>query len=537
MNNPFDYTPDPRCLEAYADLLRCMERWRRDDDHASFFADIDKGKMLGVLVAEDAGGAIITLNAFSGQAGGRFDWPGFVGPVFDYLDEKGYFKTEERKISALNAEIYVIERDEIPVLRSSRDALMREHEAALTELRAAYSAAKQERDIRRAQGIVMPDEEAAMLRESQFQKAEIHRLKVRQREEIRPLVAATELAESRLLELKRRRQRMSEGLQRWLFDSFELLNAEGEKKSLTDIFGLRYRRGMLPSPVPPSGAGECCAPKLLQAAYRRGLRPLSIAEFWYGPSPGGEVRHHGAHYPACNGKCRPILEWMLRGLDVDKEEKPAAQSEIKVIYEDARFCVVEKPAGILSVPGRSGEPSVADLLRKRYGHGCELLPAHRLDRDTSGLLVVAFDMPAFTEIQREFAGRRVIKRYEALLDGVVSGRKRPWAGVISLPLSPDINDRPRQLVDMENGKEAVTRYEVIEEKDGMTRISFYPLTGRTHQLRVHSASVLGLGIPIIGDPLYGDKARATRMCLHAAHIEFHFPAGGCLYSFDSVPGF
>ena len=295
--------------------------------------------------------------------------------------------------------------------------------------------------------------------------------------------------------------------------------------------------------IPPSGAGECCGPKLLQAAYRRGWRPISIAEYWYGKPKGGEVRVHGAHYPACRGKCLPVLSWMLQGFDVEptleRGDSALSTPDPVIIYENRWFCVVDKPSGMLSVPGKGAALSVQQWLQDRYGPERFVRMAHRLDQDTSGLLIAALGEEPLKILQALFATRKISKTYVAELEGDYESLGLPVRGRIELPLGPDLLDRPRQRVDYETGKPAVTEYEFKEVADGHSRVEFRPLTGRTHQLRVHAASVSGLGMPIVGDRLYssvpgGAPADDTgRLRLHARDLEFTFPTDGRLYRFET----
>jgi tRNA pseudouridine32 synthase/23S rRNA pseudouridine746 synthase len=300
-----------------------------------------------------------------------------------------------------------------------------------------------------------------------------------------------------------------------------MLNARGESKDLVDIWRDYHTSPKLQQrfPLPPGGSGDCCAPKLLQCAYQHHWQPVAMAEFWMGESPRGEIRHDGHYYPACRGKCLPILTFMLQGLEVEKEGSASASAaDVQVVYEDAAVLVVDKPSGMLSVPGRIDAPSVQQLLAARYG---EVFMPHRLDMDTSGLLVVARNVDAYKQLQSQFYARTIYKRYMALLDGYLPVGRR---GTISLPMRPDPLDRPRQVVDYVHGKQAVTDYEVLSNDAGRTLVSLIPHTGRTHQLRVHCAHPDGLGLPIVGDPLYGRKAR--RLCLHAAELAFTHPVTG-----------
>ena len=315
--------------------------------------------------------------------------------------------------------------------------------------------------------------------------------------------------------LKQERKAMSEALQERIFRLFVVRNARGESLDLIEVFNRYY--GEDAGVMPPAGAGECCGPRLLQCAYLNALTPLCMAEFWYGNSPVGEVRHHGQFYPACSSKCKPILTFMLQGLDVEPNPlETASSAPIKVLYEDDWLMAVDKPAGMLSAPGKLDVESLPQLLmRERPGE--QLHVVHRLDMATSGVLLLAKSMEMCTTLQRMFAARQVSKCYVAWLQGNVASD----AGTIGLPLRPDFDHRPFQVVDEAQGKEAITRYEVVERRDGLTLVRFYPLTGRTHQLRVHAAHRCGLNAPIVGDPLYGTPG--ARLMLHAQSLTFTHP--------------
>lgn len=311
-------------------------------------------------------------------------------------------------------------------------------------------------------------------------------------------------------------KQMSQELQLWLFHQYQLLNARGETKDLVDIWQSYYSREKLRRkfPLPPGGTGDCCAPKLLQYAYQHGLKPVCMAEFWWGAPTKEEVRQHLNFYPACRGKCKPILTWMLQGLDVDPNPETLGlqRMEIPTVYEDDALLVVDKPSGMLSVPGRIEDYSVETVMHERYS---DSIVAHRLDMGTSGLLIVAKNGDAYRILQQQFIRHEVRKKYIALLEHPGHG-----TGVISLPLRPDPMNRPRQVVDMAHGKRAVTRYEFIGDR----LVALWPETGRTHQLRIHCAHPDGLSNPIVGDELYG--TRGQRLCLHAAEIWFRHPVSG-----------
>ena len=350
----------------------------------------------------------------------------------------------------------------------------------------------------------------------------------------------------------------SDRLQRWLFSQFSLVNAHGERKNLLDIFRDYYlknsparskaahaivatpaeratKESFAPSLFPPSGAGECCEPKLLQYAFLHGFKPISMAMFWWGPSPKTEIRQHGYYYPACNGKCKPILEWMLKGIDIENKGHNEAENEtettlstdVKILYEDDYLAVVAKPSGLLSVPGKGCQPSVYSILKKRWEGKSDVFMVHRLDMATSGFLVVARNAEVHKTLQTQFIERTVKKKYVALLPLSILDKQLPASGRIELSLSPDPNDRPRQRVDTANGKPAITEYRIIgkttygKKDTEAVKIELYPLTGRTHQLRIHCAHPDGLGTPIIGDSLYGQ--RSERLWLHAEYLEFTHP--------------
>ena len=312
---------------------------------------------------------------------------------------------------------------------------------------------------------------------------------------------------------------MSQDLQLWLFHQYQLLNARGEVKDLVDIWQSYYSRPKLRQkfPLPPGGTGDCCAPKLLQYAYQQGLKPVCMAEFWWGATTKEEIRQHLNYYPACRGKCKPILTWMLEGLEVVPNPELAgfAHLELKTVYEDEAIVVVDKPSGMLSTPGRIEDYSVETVMRQRYP---DAVIVHRLDMGTSGLLIVAKTLEAYHPLQEQFIKHQIKKKYVAKLEG--RGKKEEVRGTVSLPLRPDPMNRPRQMVDMEHGKRAVTDYEFLSDN----LVALYPQTGRTHQLRIHCAHPDGLGRPIVGDELYGTKGE--RLMLHAAEIWFRHPVTG-----------
>ena len=516
---PFCYTPHPLCVAAAKEVqayLGLQEAWKEE---------LAQDKMFGVLVVRTQEGETGYLAAFSGILAGSNVHPFFVPPVYDLLQPQGFFKIEEEQISQINTRIGLLEEDEEYKRQMQQLAALRQTaQETLEEAKRQMKRAKEKREERRREAALpngapmAPEEESALIRESQFQKAEYKRMERAWKERITPLQQTISDYEAGIQALKSERKQRSAALQQKLFEQFKMLNYRGEVKTLCDIFEQTVHK------TPPAGAGECAAPKLLQQAYLHGWKPVAMAEFWWGESPKTEIRHHGHYYPACKGKCEPILGHMLQGLEVDEnpilKELQSGKKTLDIIYEDEWLAVVNKPAGMLSVPGKEDVVSVYSMMRERYPDADGPLIVHRLDMSTSGLLVVAKTKQVHQNLQAQFKNRSIGKRYIALLQGSVSQD----AGTVELPLCPNPLDRPRQMVHTGYGKPAVTDFEVLERKDNRTRIAFYPCTGRTHQLRVHAAHPLGLHCPIIGDELYGRKAE--RLYLHAEMLEFTHPVTG-----------
>ena len=508
---PFHYTPHPLCVMAAGEVqayINKQTRWKEE---------LDKGKMFGVLIVRTSSGQTGYLAAFSGNLCGSNSHSFFVPPVYDLLKPDGFFKIEEEQISAINHQIGQLQNcDRYLELQQKMERETVSSQQALSEARKVLKAAKEKREQRRLHR-PNENEQAAMIRESQYQKAEFKRLERYWKEQISEIKTEMESFSSRIEALKAERRNRSAALQQKLFQQFNFLNAKGEAKNLCAIFEETVQK------TPPAGAGECAAPKLLQYAYLSGLSPIAMAEFWWGESPKTEIRHHGYYYPSCRGKCEPILRHMLQGLDVEpapSERYSLSQNMPEILFEDQWLLVLHKPEGVLSVPGKSEEQSIYSLLRARYPEATGPLVVHRLDMATSGLLLAAKTQEVHRHLQAQFENRSIKKRYIALLDGILPEEE----GVIDLPICPDYLDRPRQMVNEELGKTAITRYRVMDRKNGQTRIAFFPLTGRTHQLRVHAAHPLGLNCPIVGDELYGRKAE--RLYLHAEYLEFIHPVSG-----------
>lgn len=508
---PFHYTPHPLCVMAAGEVqayINKQTRWKEE---------LDKGKMFGVLIVRTSNGQTGYLAAFSGNLCGSNSHSFFVPPVYDLLKPDGFFKIEEEQISAINHQIGQLQNcDRYLELQQKMERETASSQQALSEARKVLKAAKEKREQRRLHR-PNENEQAAMIRESQYQKAEFKRLERYWKEQISEIKTELESFSSQIEALKAERRNRSAALQQKLFQQFNFLNAKGETKNLCAIFEETVQK------TPPAGAGECAAPKLLQYAYLSGLSPIAMAEFWWGESPKTEIRHHGYYYPSCRGKCEPILRHMLQGLNVEpapSERYSLSQNMPEILFEDQWLLVLHKPEGVLSVPGKSEEQSIYSLLRARYPEATGPLVVHRLDMATSGLLLAAKTQEVHRHLQAQFENRSIKKRYIALLDGILPEEE----GVIDLPICPDYLDRPRQIVNEELGKTAITRYRVMDRKNGQTRIAFFPLTGRTHQLRVHAAHPLGLNCPIVGDELYGRKAE--RLYLHAEYLEFIHPVSG-----------
>lgn len=534
MNNPLDYEPHPLCIQACREVQEMLAR--RED----WQEEIARGKMFGVLIVENVKTDTDVpkwgyLAAYSGQIGGRSDWEDFVPAVFDYLQPDGYFKTHEAEISRINQSISHLEKDErMKEARTLIRQLQEERKLTIAAYQEKMKEAKAKRDSRREAGNLSEAEEAEMTRESQFMKAELRRLK-KSLSEKTALETEFEDYQENILRLKQLRKQLSDALQQWLFSQFRMLNQEGESKDLLEIFrdealkeypqaAIATSRIAALKMVPPAGSGECCEPKLLQYAYQHGYKPLQMAMFWWGESPKEEIRHHLQFYPACNGKCKPILHWMLPASTFEPEAiNLSIYDKVETLYEDREIAVIHKPEGLLSVPGKdAAQPSVYALMRRKYPEATGPLIVHRLDMATSGVLLIAKTEFAYHRLQKAFLNHQIQKKYVA----IISGKDISEKGIISLPLLPDYLNRPRQIVNHEQGKEAITEYEILERIDGShLRIALYPKTGRTHQLRVHCAHQEGLNAPILGDPLYGNE-KAARLHLHAEEITFDHPLTG-----------
>ncbi|MGM9804684.1 MAG: pseudouridine synthase [Muribaculaceae bacterium] len=509
---PFCYTPHKLCIEAAQMVTKYLA------SRADLLPELNQGKMLGVMVVQDACGKVGFLAAFSGNLAHSNHHSYFVPPVYDLLNPEGEFCLGEQQITAINHRIAALEADaHLAMLRQQYTAQRNAIEARLEQFAQQVKAEKSQRDALRAQGNLTAEQQQQMISRSQYLKAELRRRRQAANDEIAALPQAAEIEqiEQQISELKQQRRISSNHLQRRLFQLFVVSNARGESSDLLHIFKPTTQG------VPPAGAGECAAPKLMQYALTHNLTPRCMAEFWWGASPVAEVRHHGNFYPACRSKCLPILSYMMQGMQVDPNPHQQPNDlKIKEIYDDEWLTVIVKPSGLASVPGNLQADSVLNQYSELHPEASGPIIVHRLDRDTSGLMILAKNKEVHKQLQEAFARRQITKTYEALLQGNVPQSQ----GTITLPLSPNINDRPRQMVDHEHGKNAVTSYRVMAVDNGITRIEFSPHTGRTHQLRVHAAHQQGLNAPIVGDPLYGlQHTLNNRLCLHAKSLQFTHP--------------
>ncbi|WP_413512099.1 pseudouridine synthase [Myroides odoratus] len=520
---PFYYEPHP------LSILACEELQHELENHvllkplfdATDLKCLPAGKMFGVLLVEDQKGHLGYLRGFSGKLGSHSQVEGFVPPVFDLWNKDSFFIKEEAVLNGINAQIELLQQDE--GYQGSKALLQQQ----LTKEKQAISQKKADLKLLKKERKKARDEKETQLSSLDFEvfNADLIKQSLRDKHELRVLLAyweeqidATQQVirtfEQSIATLKEERKQKSNALQQKLFQQYRFLNNNKEEQDLLAIFEKTALQ------QPPAAAGDCAAPKLLQYAYLNGLKPIAMAEFWWGESPKSEIRKHKHYYPACRGKCEPILGHMLQGLDVDDNPlllNPQLLRPIEIVFEDEDMAIVNKPEEFLSVPGIYIQDSIYERMKIRYPKATGPIIVHRLDMATSGLLVIAKTKEAHKALQSQFIKKTVTKRYVALLDGIIQEDE----GTIDLPLRVDLEDRPRQMVCFEHGKPAKTKWEVIERKEGKTKVYFYPITGRTHQLRMHASHPKGLNTPIVGDDLYGTKN--TRLFLHAEQIAFKHP--------------
>jgi tRNA pseudouridine32 synthase/23S rRNA pseudouridine746 synthase len=530
---PFHYSPHALSVMAAQDVQAYLENQGNLEHDFGFSgkqSNYTCGKMFGVLVAKNSLGKLGYLAAYSGKLAGHNKHKRFVPPIFDALNEHGFFRKGEKQLNSLNAAIKQLEEQSDYLLikekyRNFKSEIETQHRAKKTELKRlkkirTQKRAEAEQNTSASSFEVLKNQ---LIKESLDQQYDVKRWVKAQRTQANKLYAELSTFELEITALKDKRRKKSADLQQQLFDQYTFLNAKGEHKDLQSIFEKAKLN------LPPGGAGDCAAPKLLQYAYLNNYKPIAMAEFWWGKSPDKEVRKHQQFYPACKSKCRPILGHMLQGLNVETNPLSVKQTEqlAEFIFEDDWIAIVSKPAEMLSIPGKDVASSVLTQMQEKYGTDVGPLLVHRLDMSTSGLLVIAKTKAAHKNIQEQFAKRKISKRYIALLDGVLKDEE----GKIDLPLRVDLDNRPQQVVCYEYGKPAQTRWKRLSVKQGRTLVAFFPITGRTHQLRVHAAHSKGLNTPIVGDDLYGTKEQ--RLHLHAASISFSHPHTGKKVSFST----
>ena len=534
---PFYYSPHPLSLVACRELQDYLKN-QTDFSHNFGFDENDRslqiGKMFGVLVVKNLAGELGYLAAFSGKLADENHHKRFVPPVFDLLENGNFFRVGEVEVNNITLQIQALENDVNYLrLKANLEVAKANLDAEIAAKKHALKVSKKVRDEKRSsakstlneaeQLLLIEELKTESIREQLAAKDFIREISLNYAE----LEFEFQKLEQVILQLKEERALKSSSLQKEIFEKYTFLNQALKEKSLLDIFSATVFQ------TPPAGAGECAAPKLLQYAFLHQLQPICMAEFWWGKSPNSEVRLHEQYYPACRGKCEPILAHMLEGISLEKNPmlEQANVKTIPVIYEDDFLLLVNKPPDFLSVPGKELKDSVYERIRLQYPTASGPLLVHRLDMSTSGLLLIAKSEEIYKHLQSQFIRRVVKKSYIALLDGIVNEEE----GAISLPLRVDLEDRPKQLVCYEHGKNAFTKYKVLAYENGKTRIQFFPITGRTHQLRVHAAHQLGLNCPIVGDDLYGTKGE--RLCLHAQWIQFKHPITKELVEFSCEAAF
>ena len=534
---PFYYEPHLLAKIATKEVQSYLEN-QTDFEH-NFGLDINNnalavGKMFGVLVVKNKQDKIGYLTAFSGKLADKSLPEKFVPPVFNMRTSGSFYIKGELEIDEMNTQLGVLKKDkkylELKKIIAENTAII---QTDLSFQRNRMKRAKSDRKSQKKRAItLLNDLEFEELTKKLTQESYNNQFFIKELQEyyqakIEKINLEFKVFEDKIIALKRERKEKSNYLQQTLFSKYAFLNQQKELKSLLTIFNN-------PAIKPPAGSGECAAPKLLQYAFANNLTPITMAEFWWGSAPNAAVRHHKNYYPACQGRCKPILTHMLAHTEMDANlllENLSEKQDLEIIYEDDALIVVHKPTEFLSVPGKDIKDSVYSRIKERYPSATGPLIVHRLDMSTSGVLLLTKTKEANKALQSQFINRTIKKRYMALLDGNLSKN----SGKITLPLRVDLDDRPKQLVDFTYGKPAETDWKIINKENGKTRVHFYPITGRTHQLRMHAAHKNGLNTPIVGDDLYGKKEK--RLHLHAEFIEFLHPTTLKKMSFTVAPKF
>ncbi|MDC1105567.1 RluA family pseudouridine synthase [Prolixibacteraceae bacterium] len=528
---PFQYTPHPLVYKASGEVIKHLKRVFTDPK----FAQKVNQKMYGILIVSDSKGHIGYLIAISGINPDISDQLRIVPSIVSLETKDGFFREEEKYITRLNHLISEIENNSFYKSKTDEyDKVTEQNTIFLREAKIAKQIAKQKRDALRASYSQMQYEEQIAIDkllnyESQQVKKEYKVEKNARKAHEESLYVDINKYNTLLNDLKSIRKKMSQTLQRRIFKQYDLFNGLGNKIDLVDLF--QQSKGV----NPPAGAGDCAAPKLLQFAYQNNLKPVFMGEFWWDPENQDELKKHMHFYPSCKNKCQPILTYMLQGIEVEPNPITITANkhyELEMLYEDEYIMAVNKPSGLLSVPGKEIQNSVYQVIHDKHPEFEGPLLVHRLDMSTSGILIVTKDLETYKRIQKQFLQKKIHKKYIALVKGNIPSDH----GVISLPLRVDLDNRPLQMICEKYGKEAITNWEKISSSDGVTKLSLYPITGRTHQLRVHCAHSKGLNSPIIGDDLYG-KANKTRLCLHAEQITFEHPYTQNIITISCIPPF
>jgi tRNA pseudouridine32 synthase/23S rRNA pseudouridine746 synthase len=517
---PFSYEPHP-LTELAANELQEILRCAKIRNEIS-------GKMYGVLVVRNQKGELGYLCSFSGQ-----DYEGeppvnFVPPIYNRLEVEGFYKKGEKELDTINKEIESLE--EAPNFKRLMEELKDQSKKSNLELKSEQEKKQKSKAIRkekREEGMVelSPNTfdklDEKLRKESRNEDYDYKKLHKAWKKKIASIQSKVAVYESQIQKLKKERKQKSTQLQKQIFDQYQFLNTRGKRKGLEEIFE--------PIGYPPSGAGDCALPKLLQYAFANHYEPLAMGEFWWGKAPKSELRKEGRFYPACSGKCKPILGHMLKGLKLEDDpllQYTAEDKVIEILYEDEQIAVIVKPAGLLSIPSKEIKDSVLTRMQKKYPKASGPLLAHRLDKLTSGIMLISKDLESHKFLQKQFMDKTIQKRYFAVLEGEL----KQSGGEVNLPLAVDEDNRPMQKVDFEMGRKALTIWKLIRQSENRSEVLFFPVTGRTHQLRVHAAHPKGLDAPIVGDTLYGKKDE--RLMLHAGYIQFKHPKNGELMEFE-----
>lgn len=522
---PFSYEPHPLTELAASELQEKLKSAKIRNEIS--------GKMYGVLVVQNQSGEIGYLTSFSGQDFEGAPPVNFVPPIYNRLELKGFYKKGEEELMKINQKIKTLEEDQN--FKKLMEELKVQSKQSNLELKSGQEKkqkAKAVRKEKREEGMInlSPDAfdklDEKLRKESRNEDYNYKKLHKAWKKKIASIQSKVAVYESQIQQLRKERKQKSIQLQKQIFDQYQFLNVKGKRKGLEEIFE--------PLGYPPSGAGDCALPKLLQYAFANHYKPIAMGEFWWGKAPKSELRKEGRFYPACSGKCKPILGHMLEGLKLEDDpllQYTAEDKVIETLYEDEQIAVIVKPAGLLSIPSKEIKDSVLTRMQKKYPKASGPLLAHRLDKLTSGLMLISKDLESHKYLQQQFMDKSIKKRYCAVLEGKLTQSE----GEVNLPLAVDEDNRPMQKVDFESGRKALTKWDLIRQNEERSMVTFIPVTGRTHQLRVHSAHPQGLDAPIIGDTLYGSKD--NRLMLHAEYIQFKHPKNQEIMEFENSAPF